>query len=156
AAAFAGAAVVGINPTRRGEELASDIRHTDCDLIVTDVEGARLLEGLDTGVEPERVLRVDSAAYAELIAPHSGARIPSVPAADDPTTTLMLLFTAGSTGAPKAVICSTGRLAGIAMLNRYGIVREDVAYNAMPLFHGNAIMACWAPVLPVGATFALR
>ena len=30
AAAFAGAAVVGINPTRRGAELARDIRHTDC------------------------------------------------------------------------------------------------------------------------------
>ena len=35
-AALAGAAVVGINPTRRGEELAGDIRHTDCQLVVTD------------------------------------------------------------------------------------------------------------------------
>ena len=35
-AALAGAAVVGINPTRRGAELAPDIRHTDCQLLVTD------------------------------------------------------------------------------------------------------------------------
>ena len=35
-AALTGAAIVGINPTRRGEELARDIRHTDCQLIVTD------------------------------------------------------------------------------------------------------------------------
>ncbi len=35
-AALAGAAVVGINPTRRGAELAHDIRHTDCALVVTD------------------------------------------------------------------------------------------------------------------------
>jgi len=34
----AGAAVVGINPTRRGAELASDIRHTDCMLVVTEAE----------------------------------------------------------------------------------------------------------------------
>ncbi len=30
AAASAGATVVGINPTRRGDELARDVRHTDC------------------------------------------------------------------------------------------------------------------------------
>src|SRR6266498_1635678 len=30
AAAFSGATLVGINPTRRGAELAADIRHSDC------------------------------------------------------------------------------------------------------------------------------
>ena len=30
AAALAGAVVVGINPTRRGEALAGDVRRTDC------------------------------------------------------------------------------------------------------------------------------
>jgi fatty-acyl-CoA synthase len=47
--ALAGAAIVGINPTRRGDALAADIRATDCGLIVTDPEGAALLEGLDLG-----------------------------------------------------------------------------------------------------------
>ena len=36
AAAVAGAVVVGINPTRRGAELARDITHTDCQLLVTE------------------------------------------------------------------------------------------------------------------------
>ena len=36
AAALTGAVVVGINPTRRGDELARDIRHTHCQLLVTD------------------------------------------------------------------------------------------------------------------------
>src|SRR5437016_390672 len=31
-AAFAGATIVGINPTRRGAELAADVKHTDCQL----------------------------------------------------------------------------------------------------------------------------
>ena len=35
-AALSGHVVVGINPTRRGDELARDIRHTDCALVVTD------------------------------------------------------------------------------------------------------------------------
>ena len=46
-AALAGAAIVGVNPTRRGEALAADIAATDCSMIVTDTEGAALLEGLE-------------------------------------------------------------------------------------------------------------
>jgi fatty-acyl-CoA synthase len=71
-AAMAGSAVVGINPTRRGAELAADIRHTDCRFVVTDSAGARLLAGLDTGVPPERLLLVDTADYGDL----PGARPP--------------------------------------------------------------------------------
>ena len=51
-AALAGATVVGINPTRRGAELARDIAHADCQLIVTDTSQRALVEGLDSGVEP--------------------------------------------------------------------------------------------------------
>ena len=36
AAALAGAAVAGINPTRRGAELARDILHTECRLLITE------------------------------------------------------------------------------------------------------------------------
>src|SRR5215831_12624646 len=36
AAALVGATIVGINPTRGAAELAAEIRHADCQLIVTD------------------------------------------------------------------------------------------------------------------------
>ena len=49
-AALSGRVVVGINPTRRGEELARDIRHTDCAVVLTDAAHAALLEGLDLDV----------------------------------------------------------------------------------------------------------
>src|SRR4051812_46059315 len=42
-AALAGATVVGINPTRRGGELARDIAHTDCQVVVTDSTQAPML-----------------------------------------------------------------------------------------------------------------
>jgi fatty-acyl-CoA synthase len=79
----------------------------------------------------------------------------SLPAASTP---LFLLFTSGSTGAPKAVVCSTGRLAGAGRRagQLYGVTRDDVCYSSMPLFHGNALMACWGPALAVGATVVLR
>ncbi|MFC9974767.1 AMP-binding protein [Spirillospora sp. NPDC127200] len=154
AAALAGATVVGINPTRRGAELAADVRHTDCDLIVTDTAHARLLDGLDTGVPADRVLLADAPAYA-------GA-LPADPPPPDltgiaPGDRLLLLFTSGSTGAPKAVACGQGRLAAIAArAGQMTITRDSVTYCAMPLFHGNAVMANLAMAVRTGATVVLR
>lgn len=156
AAALSGATVVGINPTRRGAELASDIRGVDCSVIVTDAAGSALLEGLDTRVETGRVLRVDVPEWEDRLATYPIESFVLPPAAEDPSTRLLLTFTSGSTGAPKAVICSSGRLAVIACTNVLDLVPDDVSYNAMPLFHGNAIMACWAPSVFVGATFTMR
>src|SRR5260370_781389 len=62
AAAVAGAVVVGINPTRRGAELARDITHTECQLLVTEERHAPLLDGVDTGVGPDRTFDLESAA----------------------------------------------------------------------------------------------
>ena len=47
AAALGGLVVVGLNPTRRGEALAADVRRTDCQLVLTDADHTDLLDGLD-------------------------------------------------------------------------------------------------------------
>jgi fatty-acyl-CoA synthase len=160
AAALAGAVVVGINPTRRGQELAGDIRHTDCDLIVTEDRLAGLLGdpdhgSLDHGVPPERVLNIDDPGRAGFLRPYRGAGLPSV--LPDPGATLLLLFSSGSTGAPKAVICSQGRLGMLArtMRERTELTRESVSYLSMPLFHGNSMMMNFAPSMYAGATLCL-
>lgn len=153
-AAMAGVTIIGINPTRRGAELASDIRGVDCDVIVTDDDGAALLTGLDTGGAGS--VGVESARWRELLAAHAGSEPRLDETARDPHTLLALLFTSGSTGAPKAVMCSTGRLAMLGTVNYRGLVRSDVTYNAMPLFHGNALMAAFAPSAYVGCTFTMR
>jgi fatty-acyl-CoA synthase len=155
-AALAGAAVVGINPTRRGAELARDIVHTDCQLIVTDTAGRATLDQLDVGLSDDRVLVVDDPSFDEQLAPFAGAPLPEP--GPEPDDLLLLIFTSGSTGAPKAVRCTQGRLVriGESAAGFYGFTRGDVCYCSMPLFHGNAIMAVWAPALHVGATFATR
>lgn len=164
AAAVAGSVVVGINPTRRGDELARDIRFTECGLIVTDAIGADLLDGLDTGVPASHVLRtdfllpIDPPSSDSESAPESDAPTRSISSRVAPDDLYLLIFTSGTTGSPKAVRCTQGRLAAIG--NRaseiYGFVREDVCYCPMPLFHGNAIMALWAPAMFVGAPLAVN
>ena len=71
-AALAGAAIVGINPTRRGEALAADVRATDCAVIITDDEGAALLRGLDLGVHDDKVLVVGTERYEALLQQFAG------------------------------------------------------------------------------------
>jgi fatty-acyl-CoA synthase len=153
-AALCGATVVGINPTRRGTELVADICGTDCAVIVTDVANGYLLDGIDHGVP--QILDSGSSEYAGLLAMHRGAAVEATAAGLDPRSALLLLFTSGSTGAPKAVICSTGRWAFICQVNPIRFTCDDVAYNAMPIFHGNALMSALGPCLANGAAFAMR
>lgn len=154
-AALVGATVVGINPTRGATEFAAEIRLADCQLIVTDTAGAGRLRDLDLGLAPERFLVVDGPDYAAQLDAHRVTPAVSPGVTED--SLMLLLFTSGTTGASKAVICSQGRLARIAYAaaEKFGHVREDVEYCCMPLFHGNAIMALWAPALSVGATVCL-
>ncbi|MFJ4928945.1 AMP-binding protein [Streptomyces sp. NPDC088736] len=154
AAALAGAAVAGINPTRRGPELARDILHTECRVLVTERSRLRLLDGFELpGV---RVLVTDTEEYAGLLAAYEGARPEA--ASVSPGDRLLLYFTSGSTGAPKAAICTQGRLAaaGHSLAGHFGVRPEDTHYICMPMFHGNAVIADWAPALAAGARVALR
>ncbi|SEK73374.1 AMP-binding protein [Streptacidiphilus jiangxiensis] len=153
AAALAGATVVGVNPTRRGADLLRDLTHTDCALLVTEARLLPLLADLPLAIP---VLVVDSPEAAEALTPYADAGPPTtVPA---PRTRLLLTFTSGSTGAPKAVVCSQGRLAraGDKLREQYGLTDADTGYACMPLFHGNALMGLWAPLLLAGGTIALR
>ena len=155
AAALSGATVVGVNSTRRGSYLEEEVRHTEPQLVVTDTAGLALLDGLDIGVDRSRFLLVDTEEYAAQVRAHAAE--PHRDPAIEPSTRMLLLFTSGTTGASKAAICSQGRLAGLGYQNtaKYFIGRDDVCYCCMPLFHGNALMALWAPALVAGATVAL-
>src|SRR5689334_6581278 len=113
AAALAGATIVGLNPTRGEHDLAADIRHADCAIIVTDTAGARRLGTLDHGVVDDLIWCVDDPHYRHRVDEHravSTVRATGVNA----TTLLLLLFTSGTTGTSKAVRCTQGRLARIA------------------------------------------
>ncbi|WP_338836613.1 AMP-binding protein [Gordonia polyisoprenivorans] len=149
AAALDGLVIVGLNTTRRGAALAADIARADCRFVLVDDHTAPLLADVALDVPVHRVSR-----YTE---PESAAA-PVIPREASPDELLMLIFTSGTTGDPKAVRCTqrTFAAAGVMLAERFGIGPDDVVGLSMPMFHSNAMIAGWSVALAGGASMVLR
>ena len=167
-AALAGAAIVGLNHTRRDEHLLRDIEHTHVGLIVTEPRHALLLEPIAGRLPTEADNLLVSTRFADGDDPAPSLGKPlddalaGVTATDpglepDPDTLWGLIFTSGTAAAPKAVICTQRRF--MVTGNRMGMIMDlgpdDVGYVCMPLFHSNAVMVGWAPSIVYGASVGL-
>ncbi|WP_167105518.1 fatty-acid--CoA ligase FadD1 [Mycobacterium sp. DL592] len=141
AAALGGYVLCGINTTRRGEGLVSDIRRSDCQLLLVDSDHAPLLDGLDlTGLI---VVDVTGPDYAAAVA----AAEPLVPHREvSGTDPFMMIFTSGTSGNPKAVPFAHAMsvMCGLSLAAQLDITADDVCYLSMPLFHSNGVAAGWS------------
>lgn len=155
AAALSGDVAVGINPTRRGSELTHDMAHADCDLLISEPLYLEAEDRPELPLPAGRIFDVESKDYARLVAAHAGAPLPAE--LPDPASLYLLLFSSGSTGAPKAVICTQGRLGALTltMKDRISLHRGSVSYLHLPLFHGHSIMMNLATAAEVGATVVM-
>ncbi len=168
ACALSGSVAVGANPTHPGPALADELAHTACQLLVTDRAHLGLVEGLDLGtgigvveqnnprvivvdededLDENRDADVDAAVDVSQL---GGGEV-------DPTLLGYLIFTSGTSGAPKACRCTQGRMAlyGTSLAQRYQLGPGSTCYLAMPIFHSNALMAGWSPAVVGGAEIAL-
>ncbi|GAA2358644.1 long-chain-fatty-acid--CoA ligase [Saccharopolyspora halophila] len=151
-ASLCGAVVVGLNTSRSPAGLARDVALSDCQAVITESAHADLLR--HTEIATDRVLSIDDPSWPDLST--RGGDLDVAPA--KPDDLLMLIFTSGTSGEPKAVRCTHAKIAGpgIMLARRFGLSAEDTAYLSMPLFHSNAIMAGWSVGLAAGAAVALR
>ena len=172
-AGLIGAAVAGLNYTRRGEHLGHDISHTDVQMVITEprheeqlragIEGVNLPAGILVSDrfaerdEPPAAGEPLEQALQAAWAVHDGHREPAAPADPDVDALWALLFTSGTSAAPKAVRCTQRRLltTGNRMAMMLELGPEDVGYASMPLFHTNSLMSGLAPALVSGASLSL-
>lgn len=146
--AWLGAVAVPLNTAFRGDALSH----------VLTASGARRLL-----VEPEYVARVEGAGFrgeSWIVGTVSAPRPDSPPvppaAGIEALEPAAVLFTSGTTGLPKGVLCPHaqflwwGRGVGAAL----DLDADDVLYNGLPLFHTNAINAFFQAVV-AGGTFVL-
>ncbi len=156
AAALSGAVVVGLNPTRRGPELARDVAQTDCQMIVTEQRYHGLLTDVGATVPSDRVFDIETPQWSSALASVAGGPVPEVDL--EPDDLFMLIFTSGTSGNPKAVRCTHAKITtpGTAVVGHLQLTRDDRAYLSMPLFHSACVMAGWSPTMVSGASMALR
>ena len=169
--ALAGATLVGLNPTRTGTFLARDLTYADCQIVVVE---ARYAEQLHTALATDPAVRVAMlvADDATGSAAQNGAgvrwrrleeELASVPATDpqvpvESTDLLLIIFTSGTTKAPKGVLNSHGRLMLLgwgASVHMCHFTAADTVYCAMPLFHANAQILALVPALVAGGAIAM-
>jgi fatty-acyl-CoA synthase len=172
-AGLAGVAVAGLNHTRVGEHLARDIKHTDVQFVITEPRHQAQLQLAIGGLDLPGDVLVSERFADEDDPPADGA--PLALALEDATRRIAgtdgaspsgepevdalwaLLFTSGTSAAPKAVRCTQYRLltTGNRMAMMLELTPDDVGYAAMPLFHTNSLMSGLAPALVAGASLSL-
>ena len=167
-AALAGAVVVGLNPTRRGAHLARDVSYSDCQIVVSEGKFAGPLASALAGSEASPRVATATRWDERPAALTAGSTVLEAALADMPATDpnvavgdddlFLIVFTSGTTDAPRGVMRSHGRLllmaqGAVAVVT--GCTPEDVVYCAMPLFHANAQVLGLGVALAGGAALVL-
>jgi fatty-acyl-CoA synthase len=155
AAGLGGYVLCGINTTRRGDGIVADVHRADCQILLTDAEHRPLLDGLDLG--DVRLLDTSTTEWSDLLAAAATDAAGLTPHREvEAMDTYMMIFTSGTSGDPKAVQVSQFMvlMAGLMLVERFGLTGDDTCYVSMPLFHSNAVVAGWAVALASGAAIA--
>jgi crotonobetaine/carnitine-CoA ligase len=143
-----GASIVPSDPRSSSRELRQHAAIARPRLVLADAEHDDLgsLTGL-VQVDPDSAGPTDVGAAAPL---------PELPA-QEPTYEAAVMFTSGTTSAPKGVVITQANyvFAAQAMRDAAGVVTEDRVLVVLPLFHANAQYYSILPAVSVGASVVL-
>jgi acyl-CoA synthetase (AMP-forming)/AMP-acid ligase II len=158
--ASSGIITVPLNWRLTAAELLPLLEHSAPALIVADEQHAALIDTLLPGLrQAPLLLRFGAAnggwqAYEEVVA----AAPDTCPAPDAPLTpddTICLMYTSGTTGAPKGVALSHRGILGNARLSSQqvlGLTPQDRTLAAMPFFHAGGMWYHLHPSYAAGCT----
>ncbi|MFV0284327.1 MAG: ATP-dependent acyl-CoA ligase [Castellaniella sp.] len=144
---WSGAVAVPINTASRGPQIEYFLANSQTRLLVIEAQYLERLATADLGKTSLRQIWVlDGAAAAGAI-----GEVPSGPWPSDgpaleaeavgPGDTLAILYTSGTTGPSKGVLCPHAHYYwwGVNTLRVLGVTQDDVLCTTLPLFHVNAL-----------------
>lgn len=154
-----GAVAVTLNHQLRGEDIDYLLAQSDTRLILTDSTWA---DDAATGLSPPLralpriVLKPDSALMTEAESPAKRGSY-SMGSERGPDALCAILYTSGTTGRPKGVMCTQGGhvAAGRQTARLLALTPEDRILVFLPLFHTNPQMYALMSALVTGASLAL-
>ena len=162
-AAWLGAVLAPVNTAFRGPQLRHALTLVDPIFIVTEQELLPYLDGAE--ILPASSIRVWVTDCAGAAASKRGLEAGPVPPPGDPVAshaarpgdTVAILFTSGTSGPSKGVICPHAQFFwwGLLTGEALEITSDDVLFTALPLFHTNALNTIWQALL-AGATYAFE
>ncbi len=144
--AWLGAILVPINTASRGLQLRHILANSGARLLIVE---AALLGALEH-VELE-TLKVETTWVIDRSLPALGAPMPA--ASVQPSDTLAILYTSGTTGPSKGVCCPHAQFFwwGFNTAHLLGVRADDVLGTPLPLFHTNALNTFFQALI-TGAT----
>jgi len=159
ACGWRGAISVPINVASRGFQLQHILSNSGARLLIIEADILGALYDLDfTSLQVEHIWVIGG---QDVALPSVGPRALPFPDAGDPIEPvevqphdpLTILYTSGTTGLSKGVVCPHAQFFWWAYYTgtQLGVVENDVLHTPLPLFHTNA-MNCFFQALLFGAT----
>jgi crotonobetaine/carnitine-CoA ligase len=161
ACARIGAVFAPINPYLKGSFLAYQLSEIEPAVLVVDAEGFAARAGLSgAGPAPNTMFHVGDLEQA------GGVAQPLATAYREPDEAevvseggapTLLLYTSGTTGAPKGCLLSQAYLlkVGAVMADHWRMTPEDKVVTAFPLFHGAGLVGTIMSSLVAGASYRM-
>jgi carnitine-CoA ligase len=152
-ACWIGAVPAPLNTSLHGQILRNMIEDLDPTIVVCERETEAAVRKAADGLPRETII-LDIDASPEIEDLRDGQRFELPPQHQSASSDLaMILYTSGTTGRSKGIMYSHEMAITFSEASQWmlGYTAQDVAFNCLPLFHGNSLLCTLVPAMRAGA-----